>query len=365
MPQDSFPEFLLHLNSADFSYHLPDSAIAKYPLSERDASRLLVWKNGSISHHTFRNIANEIPKDCLLIINDTRVLPARLHFQKPGGAWIELLILEHSPGEFPGSMRCKAMVGNKKKWREGEVLKMEKDSEGEQLQLEGHWADREKDEIFLKWQPANRIFPEVLALWGEMPIPPYLNRSAEKSDLENYQTIYAQNPGAVAAPTAGLHFTEAVFSKLEQAGIQIARLTLHVGLGTFKPLKAEKVADHDMHPEEALISATLVEQLAAHKGPVIAVGTTSVRSLESLYWLGLECMETGQFPEMLESARPYQWQERKTSMKEVCLYLSSWMKEKRLDQLPIEWNQAPWTGAIENKWTNYQCSDRQSLTPHR
>jgi S-adenosylmethionine:tRNA ribosyltransferase-isomerase len=230
-------------------------------------------------------------------------------------------------------MRCKALIGNKKKWREGEMLFLTREVPGETLRLEATWADREEDEIILRWEPQNRIFPEILAMWGEMPIPPYLNRAAEASDLENYQTVYAQNPGAVAAPTAGLHFTEAVFSDLKKRSIETARLTLHVGLGTFKPMKAERVADHDMHPEEVIIPEGVVQQLARHSGPLIAVGTTSVRSLESLYWLALICMQTGHFPAELESAQPYLLKDKALPAKEVFGQLLEWMHAHKQQEL--------------------------------
>jgi S-adenosylmethionine:tRNA ribosyltransferase-isomerase len=333
MSSESFPGFLLQLKSEDFTYQLPDEAIARFPLEQRDASRLLVREKGIIRHRHFYQLGEELPAGSLLIINDTKVLPARLHFQKSSGAWIELLILEHQPGSEAASMCCKAMIGNKKKWRDGEVLCLTREVSGENLRLEAAWSDREKDEIMLCWKPKNRIFPEILAMWGEMPIPPYLNRAAEASDLENYQTVYAQHPGAVAAPTAGLHFTEAVFRDLEKRGIDTARLTLHVGLGTFRPMKAERVADHDMHPEEVVIPERVVQQLASHSGPLIAVGTTSVRSLESLYWLALICGQTGQFPAELESAQPYHLKDKVLPAKDVFSQLLQWMHENQRQDL--------------------------------
>jgi S-adenosylmethionine:tRNA ribosyltransferase-isomerase len=232
-----------------------------------------------------------------------------------------------------GTMYCKAMVGNKKKWREEEVLLLEKQEDNQTLRLEAIWSDRELDKIMLRWQPVNRIFPEILAMWGEMPIPPYLNREAQASDLENYQTVYARNPGAIAAPTAGLHFTDAVFRNLEEKKIPVQRLTLHVGLGTFKPMKSEKVAEHDMHPEEVIVSKVLVEKIAAHEGPLVAVGTTSVRSLESLYWLALKCLEDGLFPAHLETAEPYLLTEKAKPYRQVFNGLWNWMKENNLEEL--------------------------------
>jgi S-adenosylmethionine:tRNA ribosyltransferase-isomerase len=333
---EGLPAPLNELKSEDFSYLLPDEAIARFPLEQRDASRLLVWEKGEIRHRQFRQISDELPSNSLLILNDTKVLPARLHFQKSSGAWIELLILEHNPGNFPGTMVCKAMVGNKKKWREDEILVLKTNNEGEELQLEAIWENRENDILMLRWNPSNRIFPEILAMWGEMPIPPYLNRKAEKSDLIDYQTVYAENPGAVAAPTAGLHFTEDVLKSLEKKNIESLRLTLHVGLGTFKPMKSEKVAEHEMHPEEVKVSLELIQALAKHEGPLIAVGTTSVRSLESLYWLALHCMENGLFPNYLESAEPYLWVEKAKPYREVFQNLLVWMQQENQKELSFQ-----------------------------
>ncbi len=333
---EGLPAPLNELKSEDFTYLLPDEAIARFPLEQRDASRLLVWEKGEIRHRQFRQISEELPSNSLLILNDTKVLPARLHFQKSSGAWIELLILEHNPGNFPGTMVCKAMVGNKKKWREDEILVLKTNNDGEELQLEAIWEDRENDILMLRWNPSNRIFPEILAMWGEMPIPPYLNRKAEKSDLKDYQTVYALNPGAVAAPTAGLHFTEDVLKSLEKKNIETLRLTLHVGLGTFKPMKSEKVAEHEMHPEEVKVSLELIQALANHEGPLIAVGTTSVRSLESLYWLALYCMESGLFPDKLESAEPYLWVEKAKPYREVFQNLLVWMQQQDQKELSFQ-----------------------------
>lgn len=333
MSSQAFPEQLLHLRSEDYSYHLPDEAIARFPLEQRDASRLLVWEKGKMRHRIFRDLANELPAGSRLVLNDTRVLPARLHFQKETGAWIELLILEHQPGTESGTMICKVLTGNKKKWRVEENLLLEKQADGVSLKLEASWMDREKDEILLRWEPENRIFPEILALWGEMPIPPYLNRKAEASDLEDYQTVYAQHPGAVAAPTAGLHFTDSVFRSLAERGIQTSRLTLHVGLGTFRPLKAERVAGHDMHPEEVIIPFQAVQELSLHSGPLIAVGTTSVRSLESLYWLGIRLLKEGFFPSVLESVTPYLLAKEAVPAGEVFTGLLQWMMENKLKEL--------------------------------
>ena len=332
----ALPENLRELRSEDFHYHLPDEAIARFPLEKRDASKLLTWHRGNISHGIFSSLPDKLPANAMLVLNDTRVLPARLHFQRSSGAWIEILVLGHKPGKEAGSMDCEAIIGNKKKWREDEILLLKKDTGEEKLELRASWKNREKDEIILKWQPEGRQFPEVLAMWGEMPIPPYLNRKSEKSDLVNYQTVYARQPGAVAAPTAGLHFTPEVFEKLHNKGIACRHITLHVGLGTFRPMKAEKVADHEMHPEEVIFHREIIAGLAGHEGPVIAVGTTSVRSLESLFWLALQRKETGIFPGLLETEVPYRMASANTPYRILLQDLYEWMLKEGLEEISFQ-----------------------------
>jgi S-adenosylmethionine:tRNA ribosyltransferase-isomerase len=263
------------------------------------------------------------------------VVPARLHFQKETGAWIELMVLDRvydAENQHPGWVWT-CMVGNKKKWHEGEVLRISRSEGKENLELEARWHNRDRDEILLSWKPEKLGFYEVLSLMGEMPIPPYLNREAEDSDKQNYQTVYAKNEGAIAAPTAGLHFTESVLDRLRQKNLAMAELTLHVGLGTFKPMKSEKVAGHEMHPEKVVISREVLLRLGTHQGPVVAVGTTSIRSLESLYWLGTQWMNTGAFPENLETEQPYEWADRSTGYRELCMALAGWMEAENLEAL--------------------------------
>ncbi len=325
----------LELKVSDFDYPLPESAIARFPLEERDASKLLMYLSGEISHHIFRDIPELLPSDALLVFNNTRVVPARLHFQKESGAWIELMVLDRvydAENEQPGWV-WSCMIGNKKKWHEGEVLSIKKTTEAGPLVLEARWHNREKDEVLLSWQPQNSGFYEVLSQMGEMPIPPYLNRDAQESDKQNYQTVYAKQEGAVAAPTAGLHFTERVLDKLREKQMAMAELTLHVGLGTFKPMKADKVTDHEMHAEKVVIPGQVLAQLAAHSGPVVAVGTTSIRSLETLYWLGTQWLETGIFPEFLETDQPYQWAQRNPDYRTVCRALAEWMEKENREEL--------------------------------
>lgn len=316
----------------DFDYHLPDELIARYPLAERDTSRLLVYNKGQISHAQFRQLPALLPPDALLIFNNTRVVPARLHFQKDSGAWIELLISEEKTEETQKLAHGKVwecMVGNKKKWPEGEELKISKTLEnGESYSLHAQWHNRDANLVRLEWMPANLGFYEVLSEMGEMPIPPYLNREAEESDKTQYQTVYASQEGAIAAPTAGLHFTPRVLEDIAGRNIASAELTLHVGLGTFKPMKAERIADHEMHPEKVIFPASLFKKIADHKGPIVAVGTTSVRSLESAYWLATQWMETGQLPSNLETEQPYKWHNRQIPARDAFRQLSEHLEKE-------------------------------------
>ncbi len=294
---------LLHIS--DFTYELPDQKIARYPLEQRDQSKLLVWGSGLIRENTYANIADELPAESLLVFNNTKVVEARLLFQKPTGGLIELFCLEPADQYEDittamlqkGSVQWKCLVGGAKKWKEGAVqLSVAAPSgsgaaSGVGLRIEAIKLAALPDCFLIefRWEPAGLSFAEVLHLAGDIPLPPYLNRATEEADKERYQTIYAKHDGSVAAPTAGLHFTESVFSKLSEKNILKAYVTLHVGAGTFKPVKAEQMKDHEMHAEFIDVTLETIEQLLSHveKG-IIAVGTTSLRTLESLYWIGLK-----------------------------------------------------------------------------
>jgi len=297
---------LLHI--ADFNYELPDHKIARYPLEQRDQSKLLIWGSsqdlgdfGPIRENTYANIANELPSESLLVFNNTKVVEARLLFQKPTGGLIELFCLEPADQYEDittamlqrGSVQWKCLVGGAKKWKEG-ALEFSDSSNQSEKKLLKFFAKKiaALPDCFLiefSWEPAELSFAEVLHIAGDIPLPPYLNRATEASDKERYQTIYAKHDGSVAAPTAGLHFTETVFSKLSEKNIRKAYVTLHVGAGTFKPVKAEQMKDHEMHAEFIDVNFETIEQLIANveKG-IIAVGTTSLRTLESLYWIGVK-----------------------------------------------------------------------------
>jgi len=286
----------------DYNYPLPQQKIAQYPLEKRDASKLLI-ANGKdiIKQSVFADISQYIPPRSLLIFNDTKVVQARLIFSKTTGARIEIFCLEpleptreiQDAFQQKSAVVWKCLVGNRKKWKEGK-LQMPFTFNGKDELL---FAERIKDEqeysfIELSWTPENLDFASVLEETGKIPLPPYMNRPEEKEDKIRYQTIYAQNEGSVAAPTAGLHFTQEVFNSLDEKNIERHHLTLHVGAGTFKPVTNEKVGEHMMHTEQILVKKSLIERLINKENQkIIAVGTTSIRTLESLYWIGLKIMQ--------------------------------------------------------------------------
>lgn len=284
------------ISISDYSYDLPDEKIAKYPLSERDQSKLLLWKNGQIQDAQFGNLPDFLPPNSLLIFNNTKVIRARLHFQKKTGAKIEIFCLDpFEPADyqiaFQTTQSCvwKCMIGNQKKWK-GDSLKKIIDIDGTDIELCAEQIDPEnnKNLIRFSWDNPAFEFSRIIEHAGSLPIPPYLNRDTEQSDLERYQTVYSKIKGSVAAPTAGLHFTENVFSHLTGDGHELAELTLHVGAGTFQPVKSDTISGHEMHSEHIYINRDFITNLITHSGKKIAVGTTSVRTLESLYWLGLQ-----------------------------------------------------------------------------
>lgn len=308
----------IEISLKDFSYELPESFIARQPANPRDQSRLLVYRQARIKHHRFHEIGQELDKGTYLVCNNTRVIPARLFFQRQTGALIEILPLEpHTPFEVEQAMRqtgkCiwQCMVGRKKRWKHDEELSLVWEQEGKHCVLKASWVDRDKNIIVFSWDPENIPFADVLQATGSLPLPPYMKRENLNSDFENYQTVFAREKGAVAAPTAGLHFTEELLSRLKQTGIEQIFVTLHVGGGTFLPVKSENVSEHEMHSEQILISKEKLEQLISKKENLIAVGTTSMRLLESLYWLGVKCLAdpatfaTGKMPHLPQTF-PYE-----------------------------------------------------------
>jgi S-adenosylmethionine:tRNA ribosyltransferase-isomerase len=307
----------------DYTYVLPDERIAKFPLQERDASKLLIYEKGNLSESTYRHVADNIPANSYIFFNNTKVIPARLLFQKVTGATIEVFCLEPvaelaSSMTQQGNAEWKCVVGNAKRWKEGEVLSLttaHKDSlEERNIELKAQITARNQDSFIIQftWQPITYTFSEILTLMGQVPLPPYLHRAVEISDKERYQTIYAHFEGSVAAPTAGLHFTDALFEDFKLKQIEPQYVTLHVGAGTFKPVKSELIGDHDMHAEyfdvslktlKILLSAARREDLG--KKNIIAVGTTSLRTLESLYLMGCKLLLNPQMT--LDEASIKQW----------------------------------------------------------
>lgn len=287
----------------DYDYRLPDDRIAKYPLERRDASKLLHYRDGSISETVFRNLPDYLPENALMVFNDTKVVPARLNFQKATGAHIEVFCLEPvQPAEYQsmfvttGSCRWKCIVGNVKRWKEGEIFlsNPENDMEITALDLRARLVERDGETSIIEFVWKGELpFSKVLEMGGKVPIPPYLNRETESIDLERYQTLYAKYRGSVAAPTAGLHFTKDVLDEVKAKGIVEKTVCLHVGAGTFLPVKSSLVSEHTMHREPFVVSIELLEALLKYDGRIIAVGTTSVRTLESLYYVGVKCIENG------------------------------------------------------------------------
>jgi S-adenosylmethionine:tRNA ribosyltransferase-isomerase len=303
-------EAIQNINIEDYNYNLPDEKIAKYPLTNRDNSKLLIYKDGKISETVFKNISQEIPENSLLIYNNTKVIQARLHFKKSTGANIEIFCLEPSmPSEynliFQETQKCqwKCIVGNQKRWKSGELSKNIKIADQE-ITLTANKINTE-NELIIEFSWNNNInFGTILELIGEIPIPPYLNRKSEEIDKSTYQTIYSEHKGSVAAPTAGLHFTKTVFNSLEKKKIKTDNITLHVGAGTFKPVQTSKIGEHTMHFEHFIVRRSLIEALLKNYGKIFAVGTTTVRTLESLYFIGLKIMQQN----TNEDFTIYQWE---------------------------------------------------------
>ena len=298
----------------DYNYGLDDSRIAKYPLPERDATKLLHYKKGTVEELRFRDLPDLLEPDTLMVFNDTKVVPARLHFQKESGAHIEIFCLEPvAPSEynlsFAATESCswKCVIGNAKKWK-NDLLSLYNPASDpllEELSLKAELLSREGQTGVVRfvWN-GSYPFSKVLEQAGTVPIPPYLNRESEELDTQRYQTVYAHIRGSVAAPTAGLHFTEEVLDRLKQKGIEMETVCLHVGAGTFFPVKSSLVSEHPMHREPFVVSRDLIARLARKNGPLLAVGTTSVRTLESLYYIGVSCLEKGA-PEDVEQWAPY------------------------------------------------------------
>lgn len=335
------------ISIAQFNYHLPDEKIAAFPLEERDASKLLIYKDGNISEDIYRNIAAHIPAGSLLVFNNTKVIQARILFQKPTGGVIEIFCLEPYEGvnEYNVIMnrkekvRWKCMIGGASKWKGGDLNKKSV-IRNEELEMKAVLVEKLSDAyvVELSWQPAEYSFAEMLGLFGDMPLPPYIKRKAEPTDKERYQTIYAKHEGSVAAPTAGLHFTEDVFASFDKKDISKTYVTLHVGAGTFKPVKAAILQGHEMHSEWIDVAIETIEQLVNKDGNIIAVGTTSLRTIESLYWMGVKTILQ---PGIAMNNLPiHQWDvyepplsPTKYSLEESLTSLQQWLKRNDMQRL--------------------------------
>ena len=325
------------LRIADFNYDLPDERIAKFPLAQRDSSKLLIYNKGVVSEDVFSSLPQYLPKGALMVFNNTKVIQARLHFQKETGATVEVFCMEpFAPAEYQqnfaqtGSVEWLCMIGNLKRWKDGTLTK-QVEVKGKTLSLcverfESSGTQGTNHRVRFFWNDNNVAFSEILEAVGELPIPPYLNRETQESDKRTYQTVYSKIKGSVAAPTAGLHFTDNVLHALDESGIDREELTLHVGAGTFKPVKSEEIADHEMHSEYIVVRRRTIEKLIQHGGEAIAVGTTSVRTLESLYYIGQKILRNPNITE--EELHVNQWEPYENNNSSKFIVQDSRVQEK-------------------------------------
>ena len=332
-----------HIKISDYNYPLPDERIAKFPLPVRDQSKLLVYRHGEVSETRFTSLPDYLEAGELMIFNNTKVIQARLHFRKETGALIEIFCLEPiQPNDYVLNFQQTShaawlcMIGNLKKWNEGSLHK-EMNVKGHAITLTAtrgecrgtsHWVD-------FTWDNPEITFADILEVFGELPIPPYLNRETQESDKETYQTVYSKIKGSVAAPTAGLHFTERVLQALRDKGVDLEEVTLHVGAGTFKPVKSEEIEGHEMHTEYISVNRQTIEKLIAHGGKAIAVGTTSVRTLESLYYIGVTIAshpDAGQEELHVRQWQPYETHPTMTTVESLQQILD-YMKRHELEAL--------------------------------
>ncbi|HKK76156.1 MAG TPA: S-adenosylmethionine:tRNA ribosyltransferase-isomerase [Saprospiraceae bacterium] len=317
----------MNLNLKDFSYDLPEARIAKHPPKERGNSKLLVYRKGNIQHHRFGDIVEQLPEGATLVFNDTKVIPARIILYKETGARIEIFLLEplkpsrahEQVMNSRNSCTWKCMIGNAKKWKAGTLLRSK--------ELDFTATRTGDDEVTFHWQ--DLTFSELLTEIGKIPLPPYIQREVEEEDQDRYQTVYSKMDGAVAAPTAGLHFTDAIIEQLEARGVETKYLTLHVSAGTFQPIKTQNITEHPMHNEQVWVQRHIVASLLS-SSQTIAVGTTSMRTLESLYWFGVR-LQHGQEDFYIRQDDPYELEaiDKRVALQNVLDY----MDEKQLDQL--------------------------------
>ena len=332
------------IHISDYNYELEDDRIAKFPMAERDHSKLLIYNKGVVGEDVFYNLPQYLPSKALMVFNNTKVIQARLHFHKDTGALIEVFLLEpYAPADYEqmfqmrGNCSWLCLVGNQKKWKEGNVLRRKLEVRGERLELRALRLGEVGTSQLIRFEWDGDVsFAEVIDVAGELPIPPYLNRETQESDKTTYQTVYSKIKGSVAAPTAGLHFTEKVLADLDAHGIEREELTLHVGAGTFRPVKSETIGEHPMHTEYIAVRRHTIERLIAYNGEAIAVGTTSVRTLESLYYMGLKVMTN---PDLTEEQlhvnqwEPYEGNGKEEAVSVVLQALLDWMDRHALTVL--------------------------------
>ncbi len=335
----------------NFNYNLPEEKIARYPLEKRDDSKLLIFSNGDISEDRYKNIADHLPTNSLLIFNDTKVIKARILFQKSSGAVIEIFCLE--PYEEVNDYaivlqqkektKWKCMIGGAGKWKQ-KFLEKNEIIDGQEIKLKASLIEKLSDAyvVELSWNPGNYSFAEIIKQAGDTPLPPYIKRKAQETDTERYQTIYSKHEGSVAAPTAGLHFTPAIFSSLKEKNITTGFITLHVGAGTFKPVKSDTMQGHEMHAEWIDVSTQFIEELLKNiNNEIICVGTTSIRTIESLYWMGVKAiLYTG---EPIDELAIKQWEVYEDDfLKHACspeialTSLLEFLKKKKIERLFIK-----------------------------
>lgn len=324
----------------NYLYELPEHRIAKHPLANRDDSKLLLYKKGEISHQTFKEVADLVPDHTLLFLNNTKVIAARLFFQKSTGAQIEVFltepILPHT--EFQKALKAKnkctwkCMIGNLKKWKDENVLSLKLNKE---LAIEARLTDREQNLVEFSWA-GDQEFLSIVEAAGHVPLPPYLNREEEKEDKDRYQTVFSELEGAVAAPTAGLHFTDEILNQLKSKGVKQDRVTLHVSAGTFRPIKDTDFKNHDMHNERIIVNRKNIENILATTGPIIPVGTTALRTLESLYWYGVKLSIDSSQKFFVEKNDPYENHLQNVNLKESMNAILRKMDELKTDELKGE-----------------------------
>lgn len=325
-----------------FDYHLPAEHIAEKPLPERDLSKLLIWKNREISHAQYVNLSEFLPENSHLVFNNTRVIAARLLFKKSTGGEIEIFLLEPHNGNYAalhdaGRSQWKCMIGGLKKWKHEEILSLSFSINNTLIDLKATCVERKEDHcvIAFEWEQ-NLLFHQVLESAGKIPLPPYIKRLADETDKERYQTVYAKEEGSVAAPTAGLHFTDRIFKSLEDKKITHSFVTLHVGAGTFKPVSTASIADHSMHEEFFEVDLSMIEKLCDDSKMIIAVGTTSVRTLESIYWIALRLknndgkslnfdLEQWEYLDLITKQPP--------NPADVFQYLAAFMRERKMNTI--------------------------------